>query len=491
MPFDLLLFDLDGTLYDQACGYEENIHSNIFRFMVQATGPDWDEIQTIEQAKAVWKPIFDKYNLTKRGFIGEGFDFDPEAYDRFIRQGVEDYIPPNDVELRDFLVALPQRKLIVTNAPEFSAHEILKHLGVHDLFDAVLGSDFFGSELCKPECAAFDKVLDFCGRRIQDPVTGSMSIVHPERICFFEDSFKNMLAGKELGFATVFVSCATLANEGQSQRSALEQFDAVIDGKADKRLFQQLPSLLEMPRPDPIDVLVFDLDGTLYDRRNGFMNQMRKNVSQFMVDCRGGKMEEIQTIEQAEAARRPLFAKYNQTKRGLQLEGYEFDGDAYDEALRRGASEFFSELDQELVELLQSLPQRKVVFTNGPEQGSRSILEGLGILHLFDGILGSEFCDQHSRHGGTCKPEAESFQLLLEYLHVPPERICFFEDSVMNLKAGRDLGMATVLIASDTARDEGHGKAETLGFDAVLEHKVNASLRTKLPYLWLVQSQGE
>lgn len=112
---ELLLFDLDGTLYDQACGYEEEIHNNIFRYMAQT----FDSIDSVKHAKKVWQPIFDKYNLTKRGLIGEGYVFDGDDYDRFIRKGADKFIKP-DPELRTFLQSFPKslRKVIFTNAPE-------------------------------------------------------------------------------------------------------------------------------------------------------------------------------------------------------------------------------------------------------------------------------------------------------------------------------------------------------------------------------------
>ena len=44
---DVLLFDLDGTLYDHACGYEQEIHSNIYDFMVQSKGGKFDAITTL------------------------------------------------------------------------------------------------------------------------------------------------------------------------------------------------------------------------------------------------------------------------------------------------------------------------------------------------------------------------------------------------------------------------------------------------------------
>jgi hypothetical protein len=58
--FEILLFNLDGTLYDHNCGYEQEIHSNIFQFMVNMKGDKFDDISTIEEAQIAWQPIFDR-----------------------------------------------------------------------------------------------------------------------------------------------------------------------------------------------------------------------------------------------------------------------------------------------------------------------------------------------------------------------------------------------------------------------------------------------
>jgi putative hydrolase of the HAD superfamily len=232
---DILLFDLDGTLYNHDCGYEEEIHSNIFKFMVEAQGGKFDAIATIEQAQSTWQPIFDKYNLTKRGLIGEGYVFDSKYYDTFIRQGASKYFD-RDPELRSFLESFPSRmrKVVFTNAPESSANEILDLLGVKDLFDDVLGTDFMESKYCKPEKQAFLKVL----QHLQVPPS------EYHRVCYFEDSFKNLKAGKKLGFRTVFVMSKTLTNEGSSaQELEAQQFDAILHGKVDTELKQLMPEL--------------------------------------------------------------------------------------------------------------------------------------------------------------------------------------------------------------------------------------------------------
>jgi FMN phosphatase YigB (HAD superfamily) len=57
---NLLLFDLDGTLYDRANGYMDELRSNIIQFMLVSTGGKFDAISTVEEAKIVWQPLFEK-----------------------------------------------------------------------------------------------------------------------------------------------------------------------------------------------------------------------------------------------------------------------------------------------------------------------------------------------------------------------------------------------------------------------------------------------
>lgn len=243
---DILLFDLDGTLYDHACGYEEEIHSNIFDFMVETKGGKFDEITNLEEARRVWQPIFDKYNLTKRGLIGEGYVFDSKHYDTYIRRGAKKYFS-KDNELRSFLESFPPRmkKVIFTNAPESSANEILNLLGVRDLFSDVLGTDFMESKVCKPEPAAFSKMLKHLFSVDDDSIESLESFHERNRqICYFEDSFKNLKAGKKLGFRTVFITSETLQNEGKTnQELEAEEFDAILERRVNMGLQSKMPQL--------------------------------------------------------------------------------------------------------------------------------------------------------------------------------------------------------------------------------------------------------
>lgn len=116
-------------------------------------------------------------------------------------------------------------------ANEASANEILALLGVADLFESVLGTEFMQNKVCKPEKEAFDAVLNYLK-------------IEPSAVCYFEDSFKNMAAGKAMGMQTVFVASSTLKNEGRTV-AELHQFDAVLEGKVGEPLKLLLPCLWE------------------------------------------------------------------------------------------------------------------------------------------------------------------------------------------------------------------------------------------------------
>jgi len=236
---DLLLFDLDGTLYDDSCGYGSRVHSQIFDFMVETTGGKFDAVTTSDDARTAWAPIFEKYNLTKRGLVAEGYVFDGDAYDTYVRRGASEHISA-DRELRVLLQSLPQRKAIFTNAPEASARTILGLLGVADLFEIVLGTGFMGDTVCKPERGAFLSVLERLG----------VGPAEYSRVCFFEDSYKNLCAGKELGFRTVFVRPPTPADGGRGGGD-LAQFDAVLERKVGPELQKLMPDLWDAPRDVP------------------------------------------------------------------------------------------------------------------------------------------------------------------------------------------------------------------------------------------------
>lgn len=194
---------------------------------------------------------------------------------------------------------------------------------------------------------------------------------------------------------------------------------------------------------DKIKFLVFDLDGTLYDISNGYMQRIRQNLFEMML-----RKGYATTKEEAEQLWRPLFKKYNQSFRGLNAGGYAFTDDEYWTDHRAGMEDFFAP-DLELKAMLPQIPHRKIIFTNCREKEAEHIMHLMSIKDCFETTYGANFM------GEICKPDMKCFEMLLADLGCNADEILYFEDSVKNLRTAQSLGMHCVLIHSETANEEG------------------------------------
>lgn len=192
-----------------------------------------------------------------------------------------------------------------------------------------------------------------------------------------------------------------------------------------------------------IECLLFDLDGTLYDISNGYMQRIRENLFRLMVEKGFAS-----TVEDAESIWRPLFKTHNQSFKGLREGGYLIDQDEHWEKHRDGMEEFFA-ADDALRKLLLELPHRKIIFTNCREKEAIQIMKLMNIHDCFDKVYGADFM------GDICKPQKESFEMVLADMDTAPQHILYFEDSVKNLRTAEQLGLQCVLISSETANEEG------------------------------------
>ena len=192
------LFDLDGCLYPIGNGLEDYVRERIVAFMVERLG-----VADAALAQEIWRTAFRRYNQSLRGLRACGYQFDADEYWRFIRGDTARFLTPcaQTCELLRSLNAAGVRCWVFTNCREREAHEALVALGLDaSLFRGVLGADFQGG-VCKPEPAAFARVLQHTG-------------CDPRRTVFFEDSLKNLVTAKALGMHTVLIGGATAAEEG-------------------------------------------------------------------------------------------------------------------------------------------------------------------------------------------------------------------------------------------------------------------------------------
>jgi putative hydrolase of the HAD superfamily len=91
--------------------------------------------------------------------------------------------------------------------------------------------------------------------------------------------------------------------------------------------------------------------------------------------------------------------------------------------------------------MLQSLPQKKFIFSNADRPYIFRVLSTLGIEDCFDGIV-----DIFSTHF-ACKPMDAAYRIALQAAGSPrPEACILVDDLPRNLEPAREMGMTAVLV---------------------------------------------
>jgi putative hydrolase of the HAD superfamily len=240
--FSVLLFDLDGTLYDADNGYVSHQRRNLFEYIYKTGIVPRPEDGSVDAAEAYWRPLFKQYNQSLRGLRSAGNEIDSEDYWAYCRNGTQDFFSADEA-LQSFLASLPktQKKYIFTNCNEKQALECMDCLGITPYFEPTIYGAKFMNDVCKPEKAAFQMVL-------QDIGIDSASKEECSQVCFFEDSFKNLVTAHDMGMSTVFVQSeihmreegVSLSEEQKAYLSCIVNTLSDEDGKVIKDKFPKL-----------------------------------------------------------------------------------------------------------------------------------------------------------------------------------------------------------------------------------------------------------
>ncbi|XP_058764100.1 uncharacterized protein LOC131637527 [Vicia villosa] len=238
--YDCLLFDLDDTLYPLSSGLAVAILKNLKAYMVEKLGID--PSKTDDLCNLLYK----NYGTTLSGLRAIGYDFDLDEYHSFIHGKLPyENLKPDPV-LRNMLKSLPYRKLIFTNADKVHALKTLNILGLEDCFEGIIcfetlnpinkggvseddDNEFAGSaSTTKPTSsnrARNSQIFDIISHFAQENPSGTLpktpvvckpsekaielalniANINPHKTLFFEDSVRNVQAGKRLGLDTVLV----------------------------------------------------------------------------------------------------------------------------------------------------------------------------------------------------------------------------------------------------------------------------------------------
>jgi putative hydrolase of the HAD superfamily len=185
---------------------------------------------------------------------------------------------------------------------------------------------------------------------------------------------------------------------------------------------------------------IFDLDETLYPTTNGLMQTISNRMREYIVRKYGLSPEE------AHALQKHYWNEYGTTLRGLYLER-KIDPAEYLRFVHDVPVREFVAPDPKLREVLERIPQDKVILTNADAPHARRILDTLGLADQFTRIFDVVCFDYE------CKPAPVVYERLLQMLPARGEVCVLVDDQARNLVPARALGLKTILLGNNGEAD--------------------------------------
>ena len=181
--------------------------------------------------------------------------------------------------------------------------------------------------------------------------------------------------------------------------------------------------------------ILFDCDGVLYQDLEAVFGQVSKKMTEYI-----SKKLNIDLIK-AKELQTNYFHKYNTSLNGLMIHHdippREFLDYVHDIDLS------FLEEDKTLKYELENIKLKKYVFTNGSKEHVKNITAHLGIDDQFDGVFDIVDAEYHP------KPEAITFDLMVQKFKIDPNETLYIEDIAKNLSIGKERGTITAWLIND------------------------------------------
>ncbi|KAI4363733.1 hypothetical protein MLD38_019912 [Melastoma candidum] len=269
------------------------------------------------------------------------------------------------------------------------------------------------------------------------------------------------------------------------------------------------------------ECLLFDMDDTLYPLSSGLNLACRRKIQEFM-------LHELK-IDESEVPRMclELYREHGTTMAGLKVLGYEFNDDQFHAYVHGRLPYETLKPDPVLRNLLLSMPQRKIIFTNADQDHAAQVLTRLGLEDCFEGVICFETLNPPQEQSSVaetaeeesvprrilgkpaveafetlnppqeqstivetaeesvprrilCKPAVEAFEAAIRIANVDPSKTIFFDDSARNIASGKVAGLHTVIV----------GSSELVpGADHALSSIHN--IKEAIPEIWEGQEGGE
>jgi putative hydrolase of the HAD superfamily len=186
--------------------------------------------------------------------------------------------------------------------------------------------------------------------------------------------------------------------------------------------------------PAAIQILLIDLDDTVYPPGNGLWEQISTRIDAYMRERLGLSSAEITFRRQR------YVSAFGTTLTGL-MHDFDIDPADYLEFVHQVDYAALLKPDPELREALLALPQSKSIFTNASREHALHVLEAVGLGGLFEHIIDIVSLDYRN------KPLPEAYVRAVTLAGASTANACLMaDDRPVNLAPARELGMTTVLV---------------------------------------------
>ncbi len=186
--------------------------------------------------------------------------------------------------------------------------------------------------------------------------------------------------------------------------------------------------------------IIFDLDDTLYPRGNELRGELGRRIQLWL------QRQFDLTWEEASVMRHDYFIQYGTTLGGL-IAMHDVDVHDYLYFIHGMPVDKYLAPNPALAEMLDDIPLRKTVYTNGISEYARRVLHALGVADRFEQVIGIE-------EVGLCsKPYMVAYERMLAQLDAQGFECIMVEDSARNLRPAKALGMTTVLVDAEPDGD--------------------------------------
>ncbi len=178
-----ILFDCDGVLYNDLKAVFGQVSKRMTNYISKKLNLD------IKKAKELQTNYFHKYNTSLNGLMIH-HDIPPEDFLKDVHN-IDLTFMKKDLFLREILGSLNLKKFIFTNGSKEHVENIIKHLGIDDLFDGIFDIVDAGFHP-KPEAKAFDLMINKFN-------------IDPKETLYIEDIAKNLSIAKIRGSITAWL----------------------------------------------------------------------------------------------------------------------------------------------------------------------------------------------------------------------------------------------------------------------------------------------